>query len=57
MRKVLLVALYVVIVSAIMLFAVLYATSPEVWYSGMHDSLHEGDNCRCYERLVEQDGK
>lgn len=44
------------IVFAIVFF---YATSAEVWYSGMHDAKCEKclgeDTCSCHRRLVEQD--
>jgi len=41
-----------IFILAIFVFIFLYGTSKEVWYAGMHDSKHEGENCHCYERLV-----
>ena len=48
--------LFFVIVRVLMFIAIWKATSPECWYSGMHDSKCEktlyGEKCNCYERLV-----
>ena len=47
-----------IIFSLILLAALLWMTSPEVWYAGMHDSkcecsmLDEGEDCGCYERFL-----
>ena len=30
----------------------MYCTSAEVWYSGMHDEECEGENCKCYQRFL-----
>lgn len=33
-----------------------HATSPEVWYAGMHTEGCDGtDNCGCYEKLIQMD--
>lgn len=44
-----------IILIALIFWAFLIATSPEAWYAGMHDSKHEGNNCKCHERLVAAD--
>lgn len=44
-----------IILVALMFWGFLWATSPEVWYAGVHDSQHEGDDCKCHERLVAAD--
>ena len=47
--------------SLIILASLLWMTSPEVWYAGMHDSqcegsmLDEGKDCGCYERFLAKD--
>ena len=47
-----------IIFSLIIFAALLWMTSPEVWYAGMHDSqcegsmLDEGEDCGCYERFL-----
>lgn len=50
-----------IIFSLIILAALPWMTSPEVWYAGMHDSqcegsmLDEGEDCGCYERFLAKD--
>lgn len=41
-------------VTAVALFTILlhWATDSKQWYAGMHDANCEGENCRCYERLM-----
>jgi nitrogen fixation-related uncharacterized protein len=45
--------------SLLISFAFLWATAPEQWYAGQHDSKCEktlyGKPCKCYERLVAAD--
>lgn len=47
-----------IIFSLIIFAALLWMTSPEVWYAGMHDSqcegtmLDEGEECGCYGRFL-----
>ena len=47
-----------IIFSLIILAALLWMTSPEVWYAGMHASpcegimLDEGEDCGCYGRFL-----
>ena len=47
------------IVFSILLGAFIWATEPEQWYAGMHDSQCEktlyDEPCECYERLVAAD--
>lgn len=44
--------LAIVIMAIVFFVALMWATAPEQWYAGQHDSLHEGANCDCYNRLV-----
>ena len=44
--------LAIVIMAIVFFVAILWATAPEQWYAGQHDSQHEGAGCHCYERLV-----
>lgn len=44
--------LAIVIMAIVFFVAILWTTAPEQWYAGQHDSQHEGANCNCYERLV-----
>ena len=50
-----------IIFSLIILATLLWMTSSEVWYAGMHDSqcegsmLDEGEDCGCYERFLAKD--
>ena len=47
-----------IIFSLIIIAALLWITSPEVWYAGMHDSQcegimpDEGEDCGCYGRFL-----
>ena len=50
-------AILFVFFSAVIFIGLMYATSSRVWYVGMHDSQHEGENCNCYERFIERDNK
>ena len=43
------------IIGILLFLSFLYCTSAEAWYAGAHDSQHEGDNCKCHERLVKAD--
>lgn len=49
--------LAIVIMAIVFFVAILWATAPEQWYAGQHDSLHEGSGCHCYERLVNNSAK
>ena len=50
-----------IIFSLIILASLLWMTSPEVWYAGVHDSHcegimpDEGEDCGCYERFLAKD--
>lgn len=44
-----------ILIGILLFLGFLYCTSAEAWYSGTHDSQHEGENCRCHERLVALD--
>lgn len=50
---------FISIIFVVLVFLILnWATDPEQWYAGMHDSKCEqayGERCNCYHRLVEQD--
>ena len=54
-----------IIFSLILFLVFLWATAPEQWYAGMHDSqceapmADEGEECGCYERFLarEKSGK
>lgn len=47
------------IFSILLVWAFIWATEPEQWYAGMHDSQCEktlyDEPCECYERLVAAD--
>ena len=51
--------IFSLIISALLFWAFLWATEPEQWYVGMHDSKCEktlyDEPCNCYERLVAAD--
>lgn len=59
MKNLILYIVFFVIVNVLMFIAVWKETSPEYWYSGMHDSkcetLDGNKECHCYERLVAAD--
>jgi hypothetical protein len=46
-------------ISILLVWAFIWATEPEQWYAGMHDSQCEktlyDEPCECYERLVAAD--
>ena len=48
-----------IIFSILLVWAFIWATEPEPWYAGMHDSQCEktlyDEPCECYERLVAAD--
>ncbi len=48
-----------IIFSLLIVWAFIWATEPEQWYAGMHDSQCEktlyDEPCECYERLVAAD--
>lgn len=48
-----------IISSLLICWAIVWATEPEQWYAGMHDSQCEktlyDEPCECYERLVAAD--
>lgn len=48
-----------IIFSLLIIWALIWATEPEQWYVGMHDSQCEktlyDEPCECYERLVAAD--
>lgn len=48
-----------IVFSIILVWAFIWATEPEQWYAGMHDSQCEktlyDEPCECYERLVAAD--
>lgn len=52
MKHTIICVLAIVIMAIVFFFALLWATAPEQWYAGQHDSKHEGANCQCYSRLV-----
>lgn len=57
-KKVILVILFTLFMATVFALTVYYLTSPQVWYSGMHDSQCEGiDGCNCYERMVANEKK
>lgn len=47
-----------IIFSLLIFAALMWTTSPEVWYAGMHDSqcegaiVNEGEDCGCYGRFL-----
>ena len=48
-----------IVFSILLVWAFIWATEPEQWYAGMHDSQCEktlyDEPCECYERLVAAD--
>jgi hypothetical protein len=48
-----------IVFSILLVWAFIWATVPEQWYAGMHDSQCEktlyDEPCECYERLVAAD--
>ena len=48
-----------IVFSILLIWAFIWATEPEQWYAGMHDSQCEktlyDEPCECYERLVAAD--
>lgn len=57
-KKVILVILFTLLMATVFALTVYYLTSPQVWYSGMHDSqCEEIDGCNCYERMVANEKK
>ena len=64
MKKILTSETFLVIIASIvfsilLVWAFIWATEPEQWYAGMHDSQCEktlyDEPCECYERLVAAD--
>lgn len=54
MKDFLMGTLAAVVFVAVIVWAILYATSAEVWYAGEHTAGCDGtDSCGCYERLTE----
>ena len=54
-HPVLAIILATLIFGVLFFFILIMGTSAESWHAGSHDSLHEGHNCKCYERLVAAD--
>lgn len=51
MKNFILQAIFWVLFAVAFVGGIMYATSAEYWYAGEHDAYHEGENCKCYERL------
>jgi hypothetical protein len=66
MKKIIMSETFIGIITSIFImilffFAFLWATAPEQWYAGMHDSnceqTAEDNTCNCYERFLANDPK